>query len=252
MSTLTPASGARRKRGGWTRLADPTLASLRRLGGPASEGSSPLTHATGESAIAAAAPGSQPATMAAASGRAGADDTAAPPQPPPRRIGGYEVLDELGRGGMGVVYRAYQARLGRIVALKMMLSGRYADPKFRDRFRREAEAIAGLRHPHIVQIFDVGEEPDEHGHPMPFMVLEYVAGGTLDDRTHGEPQRPDVAARRVESLASAVHRRTAAGSSTATSSPATSWSTTTAGSRSPISAWPSGWRRPTRRRTPAW
>src|SRR5262249_5662267 len=90
----------------------------------------------------------------------------------PDPIRGYEIQGELGGGGMGVVYGAWQAPLGGVVALKMMLGGRFADPEHRARFGREAEAIARLRHPHIVQIFDIGEHDGQ-----PFFTLEYLEGG---------------------------------------------------------------------------
>jgi hypothetical protein len=73
------------------------------------------------------------------------------------QVPGYEVESVLGRGGMGVVYRARHLRLGRLVALKMTLAGSYAGPHERERFRREAEAVAALRHPNLVQVYDAGQ-----------------------------------------------------------------------------------------------
>jgi serine/threonine protein kinase/Tfp pilus assembly protein PilF len=113
---------------------------------------------------------------------------------------GYEILGELGRGNMGVVYRARQASLGRVVALKMILAGKYAGPEERARFRREAEAVARLQHPHIVQIYEIGEHEGR-----PFFSLEYVTGGSLAERVKGAPKPARPAAQLVETLARAVH-----------------------------------------------
>jgi tetratricopeptide (TPR) repeat protein/tRNA A-37 threonylcarbamoyl transferase component Bud32 len=122
------------------------------------------------------------------------------PGPAWPEVPGYELLGELGRGGMGVVYKARQASLKRAVALKVLLAGAYAGPEQHARFRAEAEAVARLRHPNIVEIHEVGE----HG-GRPYLVLEYVEGGALDEKLGGAPQNPRAAAALTETLARAVH-----------------------------------------------
>lgn len=112
---------------------------------------------------------------------------------------GYEILGELGRGGMGVVYRALQKSLNRQVALKVILGAGHAGGESLARFRAEATTAAQLQHPNIVQIFEVGEHD---GHP--FFSLELVEGGSLADRLNGEPQPPREAAELVRTLAMAV------------------------------------------------
>jgi serine/threonine protein kinase len=115
-------------------------------------------------------------------------------------VPGYEILGELGRGGMGVVYQARQLGLHRTVALKMVLTGNQAGPKDLARFRAEAAAIARLQHPNIVQIYDVGEAAGR-----PYFVLEFVAGGSLAQHLQGKPPQVRPAAQLVETLARAVH-----------------------------------------------
>jgi serine/threonine protein kinase len=119
----------------------------------------------------------------------------APTKPP--EIPGYAILAELGRGGMGVVYQARQAKLKRVVAVKMMLAGAGAEDQAR--FRIEAEAAARLQHPNIVQIHEVGEHDGQ-----PFCALEFVEGGSLAQRQGGKPIAPGAAARLVATLARAM------------------------------------------------
>jgi hypothetical protein len=114
-------------------------------------------------------------------------------------VPGYEVLAELGRGGMGVVYQARQTGLGRLVALKTVRAGARASPEELARFQREAEAVARLRHPHIVQVFDVGAAGGR-----PYLVLEYVEGGNLARRLAGTPLSARAAAELAQTLARAV------------------------------------------------
>jgi serine/threonine protein kinase len=117
----------------------------------------------------------------------------------PPAVAGYEILGELGRGGMGVVYKARHIRLKRTVALKMILAGGHAGPDELNRFRIEAEAAARLQHPNIVQIHEVGEAD---GHP--YCALEFVEGGSLAGKLD-RPLPPREAARVVEALARGMH-----------------------------------------------
>lgn len=114
-------------------------------------------------------------------------------------VEGYEILDELGRGGMGVVYKAMQTKLKRLVALKMVLAGAHASTMELARFRAEAEAVARLQHPNIVQIYEVGEQDG-----CPFFSLEYIAGGTLNHRL-SQPISESESLTVIEKLARAVH-----------------------------------------------
>jgi serine/threonine protein kinase/tetratricopeptide (TPR) repeat protein len=130
-------------------------------------------------------------------------DTETPGMPPtpaiPMLPPGYEELGILGRGGMGIVYKARDIRLNRIVALKMILAGAQASPADLERFRAEAEAVAQLQHPNIVQIFEVGTYLG-----LPFFTLEFIAGGTLAHRVSREPLEAREAAAFIEQLARVI------------------------------------------------
>ncbi len=130
------------------------------------------------------------------------DDQATNVLPPSVAVNvpGYEVLRELGRGGMGVVYQARHIKLNRLVALKMILSASHAGTAELARFRTEAESLARLQHPNIVQVFEVSEHDG-----MPFFSLEFCAGGSLDRKLKGTPLAPREAAQLLETLAQAMH-----------------------------------------------
>ncbi len=129
--------------------------------------------------------------------RAGAGSLRPPDKLP--RIDGYDIQSVLGHGGMGIVYRARHLKLNRTVALKMLIAGAYAGRQDLARFAREAEAVAALRHPNIVQVYEVG---DLEG--MPFFTLEFVDGGNLARELAGRPQPARRAAELVTILAGAV------------------------------------------------
>jgi tRNA A-37 threonylcarbamoyl transferase component Bud32 len=120
--------------------------------------------------------------------------------PPKDAVPGYELREPLGKGGMGVVYKARQVGLNRIVALKMVLGGHRAEPRELIRFLAEAEAVAAVKHPHVVQVHEYGEADGR-----PFLAMEYLPGGSLADRlkAHGRLD-PIAAARLVGTLAGAV------------------------------------------------
>jgi Flp pilus assembly protein TadD len=115
-------------------------------------------------------------------------------------IPGYEILQELGRGGMGVFYKARHFRLNRIVALKMILAADFASAETRERFQREAEAVARLQHANVVQLYEIGEAGRNQ-----FFSLEFIEGQSLANRLQGTPVQPNQAAQLVETLCHAVH-----------------------------------------------
>jgi len=120
--------------------------------------------------------------------------------PIPSKFGDYELLEEIARGGMGVVYRARQVSLGRIVAVKTLLAGSMAGKDFIQRFRTEAAAAASLQHPHIVAIHEVGFSEGQH-----FFAMDYVDGLTLAQLAAKGPLSARQAATYLESIAGAIH-----------------------------------------------
>ncbi|MFO0810951.1 MAG: serine/threonine-protein kinase [Gemmataceae bacterium] len=160
----------------------------------------------------AGSPGSAPATLLDSHGEflsklgAGLSATAPPTIP------GYEILEELGRGGVGVVYKARQPALDRIVALKVLLGSGHETPAELERFQAEARAAGRLTHPGIVRVYEVGEWcPFPDALPRPYLCLEYVPGGSLDRAIARTPQPPRAAATIVKQVAEAVEAAHQAG-----------------------------------------
>jgi WD40 repeat protein/serine/threonine protein kinase len=147
----------------------------------------------------------QPSTgeLLAGEGTARSGKASVPPEPAstfPRQIGEYDILAEVGRGGMGVVYKARQLGLHRLAALKMVLAGAFASAQQRLRFHLEAELAARVQHPNIVQVYEIGSHEGQ-----PFLAMEWVEGGSLADRLDGRPWPAAEAARLIETLAHAIH-----------------------------------------------
>jgi eukaryotic-like serine/threonine-protein kinase len=185
--------------GPWPSTPEPAERQERAVAPPASDASSGPDK-TGDSTFAlpvwrAAGP-SNPARSASVprSSRSGSQAAGLP------IVDGYVLLSELGRGGMGVVYKARHEKLKRTVALKMVSIHPRDDSQDLVRFQAEAEAVARLHHPNIVQIFEVG---DQDG--LPYLALEFVTGGTLKNRLEGRPQPIRAAAQLVQQLARAAH-----------------------------------------------
>ena len=132
-------------------------------------------------------------------GGSGTDSPASAPAEVFPSIPDVEILSELGRGGMGVVYKARQIRLNRLCALKIILPPEQNDAVFHARFLAEAETIAKLRHPNVVQIYGLG---DHDGRP--YFEMEYIEGGSLAGRLTGTPWEPGPAARMVAVVARAI------------------------------------------------
>ena len=122
-----------------------------------------------------------------------------PPPGPLRRFGDYELLNEIARGGMGIVYRARQISLNRTVAVKVLLFGQFASDAFVKRFRAEAEAAASLQHPNVVAVHEVGQHDGQH-----YFSMELVEGHDLAALVREKPLAPKEAARYLKTIAEAV------------------------------------------------
>ena len=120
-------------------------------------------------------------------------------------IPGFDVLEEIGRGGMGVVYKARHRRLNRLVALKMILAGGAADAHTVQRFLFEAEVLARVQHPQVVQVFEVDTYQGTSGVLIPYLAMELLEGGSLTRRLREKKLDPHAAAALVEGIAHAVH-----------------------------------------------
>src|SRR4030042_4129297 len=114
-------------------------------------------------------------------------------------LGNYQIIQEIGRGGMAIVYNAFQPSLRRYVALKVLPDYYQADPEFVARFQREARAAAQLSHPNVVTIYDVGEQAGVH-----YIAMEYLEGGSLLDRLARGPLSREEALQIVEQVGSAL------------------------------------------------
>jgi hypothetical protein len=128
------------------------------------------------------------------------DETSAFPDQVQRDFGDYELLEEIARGGMGIVYRARQKSLDRIVAVKLLLLGQYASEEFIHRFRIEASAAASLRHPNIVAIHEVGVHQGQH-----YFAMDFVDGPDLAQLVRDQPLTAKRAASYVKTIAEAIH-----------------------------------------------
>src|SRR5258708_16902727 len=145
----------------------------------------------------------QPPTAAAATPPAGEALSARKSSivnPKVRYFGNYELLEEIAHGGMGVVYKARQTSLNRVVALKMILAGRFARKEFIQRFRAEAEAAAKLQHPNIVAIHEVGEHEGHH-----YFTMDYIEVRNLAELVRDKPLSAQRAATCVRTIAEAIH-----------------------------------------------
>ncbi len=184
---------------GSAQARDPLLADIRNAG-RAQPGGEPEVDGVLKRIAAAPPPAPLPAKPQFRVPPAMKGDSTTFPKLPAERLPGIEILGELGRGGMGIVYKARQVQLNRLVALKMIRGGETASSEDLCRFLVEAEAVAQLQHPRIVQIYEVNSHRDR-----PYIVMELIEGGTLAASLAGKPQDTRYAAQIAEGVAAAVH-----------------------------------------------
>jgi WD40 repeat protein len=173
---------------------DPLLARLQKSA--ARSGESLVSAAQRRSAIRALRDGSS----VGAAGEIRDETTERVIVPVPRQVGDYDVLTEVGRGGMGVVYKTRHRGLQRLAAVKMVLAGEFASPAQELRFRLEAELAARVRHPNFIQVYEIGRYEGRL-----FLALEWADGGSLANRLDGKPWPADQASAIIETLARAIH-----------------------------------------------
>ncbi|HXJ59337.1 MAG TPA: protein kinase [Verrucomicrobiae bacterium] len=193
LTRVCPQCGAALPKEGWEGLCPKCLVrvSLEMAGGEAEAGHRPAAQSAGE----------RPEGEVRPSSIAKIADPKSTVEPPRTRcVGDYELLKEIARGGMGVVYRARQLSLNRIVAVKMMLSGQFASAADVQRFRSEAEAAANLDHPNIVAIHEVGEHDGQQ-----YFSMDYVEGRNLAEVVRERPLGARPAAQYVQIIAEAIH-----------------------------------------------
>jgi serine/threonine protein kinase len=129
------------------------------------------------------------------------EDSGLPPDAP-RKLGDYELIEEIARGGMGIVYKAWQPGLERFVAVKTIRSGLLATTADVERFQREAKAAAKLRHPNIIAIHEIGEQDGQH-----YFAMDYVPGENLATLARQQPFLPEQAAQITATVANAISSR---------------------------------------------
>lgn len=187
-------------------LAVPRVASEKTSSDTHDDANATLMKPPSQAAPTAAAAGDPDATLARPAGPPPASPamsmppTAGAARAPARRFGNYDLVDTIAKGGMGIVYKAKHIKLNRIVALKMILSGKFADDFEVQRFYLEAEAAAKLRHPNIVGIHDIGECEGQH-----YFSMDYIEGKSLADLLKDQALAPKHAAQLLQTIAAAMH-----------------------------------------------